>query len=368
MSGEPWLSVVVPVYRVEEFLPACLDSLLQDSSAGAAGLAITSGKAITPADVEVIAVDDASPDGSGAILATYAARDPRLRVITLAHNGGLGAARNAGLAQARGRYVWFVDADDWLPAGTVPAVVAELARVAPDLLIVDYARVFPDGRAELFSAGDACPDPLPDVFTLADRPELLRSLHIACNKVVRREFLAGTGILFGRGWYEDVAFSIPLLSSAGRLAVFDRLCYAYRQRAGGSITSTVTDRHFDVFGHWERVFGHLDRHPELAPLRPAVFVRMVWHLLAVLSQPDRVPPARRGDFFAEMTRLYREHRPADGYRVPAGRAGVSYRLVGLGAYRPYQVARAARAALRRAARAARVVQGRIRPARRVGVH
>ncbi|HEY8471045.1 MAG TPA: glycosyltransferase family 2 protein, partial [Natronosporangium sp.] len=102
------LTVVVPVYQVEPYLTRCLDSILAEAGAGDM--------------VEVVAVDDASPDRSGELLDAYARRDPRVRVLHLATNVGLGRARNAGLARARGEYVWFVDSDDWLPAGTIPAV------------------------------------------------------------------------------------------------------------------------------------------------------------------------------------------------------------------------------------------------------
>jgi CDP-glycerol glycerophosphotransferase len=260
--------------------------------------------------------------------------------------------------------VWFVDGDDWLPPGCLTAVLDRADRLRPDLLVVDYVRSYPDGRTERFSAADTYSDALPDTFTLADRPALLRSLHIACNKVVRREFLLGTGIRFLDGWYEDVSFSLPLLLSAGRLAVLVELSYCYRQRPEGSITSTVDERHFDVFDQWHRVFGHLDTHPELAPLRPAVFARMLWHLVAVLNQPERVPPDRRRAFFAELSRMYRNYRPAEGYPVPAGTEGVSHRFVAWGAYRLYQSARTAELARRRLV----AVRGRIRSATGPAVH
>src|SRR5215469_11385129 len=96
----PVISVIVPVYRVAEFLPACLDSILSGDF-----------------DIEVIAVDDASPDGSGAILDQRAAADPRLRVVHLDRNGGQGNARNLALEQATGEYVWFVDGDDMVADG-----------------------------------------------------------------------------------------------------------------------------------------------------------------------------------------------------------------------------------------------------------
>lgn len=327
------LSVIVPVYRVRAYLPECLDSLLGDAGA----------------DIEVVAVDDASPDDSGEILARYAATDPRLRVVTLAENVGLGGARNAGLDRAGGAYVWFVDSDDWLPASTLPAVLHRLATSTPDVLVVDYERVYDDGRRVRAAIADLFTEPLPDVFTLAERPALLRSLQIACNKVVRRAFLVELGIRFGPGLYEDTPFSFPLLLAAEKISVLDRVCYCYRQRRG-AITSTVTDRHFEVFPQWQRVFDFLDDHPECAALRPQVFARMIWHLLAVLGHAERVPKRRRRAFFAEMTVLYRRHRPADGYPAPSGVEGLKHRLVGLGAYPVFE-------ALRRADRLRRAMGG-----------
>src|SRR3954469_18767715 len=122
------LSIVVPVHGVEDYLHQCLDSIR-------AGLT-----AAENASVEVIAVDDASPDGSGAMLDAYAARHGTLKVVHLRQNVGLGLARNAGLAQATGDYVWFVDSDDWLPAGSVRAVLTALTEGRPQVLLIDHLR------------------------------------------------------------------------------------------------------------------------------------------------------------------------------------------------------------------------------------
>ena len=86
----------------------------------------------------MIAVDDASPDGSAAILDDRAAADPRLRVVHLAVNGGQGPARNAGLDLASGEYVWFVDGDDRLADGALAAIGARLAHSRPDVLLIDW--------------------------------------------------------------------------------------------------------------------------------------------------------------------------------------------------------------------------------------
>ncbi|GAB3844862.1 hypothetical protein GCM10029963_22290 [Micromonospora andamanensis] len=133
----PLLSIVVPVYRVEAYLLNCLDSIHADIPADEVG------------QVEVVAVDDASPDRCGDLLRGYAAEHPGLRVLHLDRNVGLGPARNAGLDVATGRYVWFVDSDDWLPAGTIPAVLDRLRSDRPDVMMVDHLRVHECGREEV---------------------------------------------------------------------------------------------------------------------------------------------------------------------------------------------------------------------------
>ena len=120
----PFFSVVVPVYKVEEFLRPCVDSILVQSFA----------------DFELILVDDGSPDGCGALCDGYAAADRRVRVIHQA-NAGLARARKAGLDAARADYVGFVDSDDWVD----PAWLATVRRALeagnwPDMVLFDHRR------------------------------------------------------------------------------------------------------------------------------------------------------------------------------------------------------------------------------------
>jgi CDP-glycerol glycerophosphotransferase len=115
MAPMPRLSVIVPIYAVEPFLGDCLDSLAaQDVS-----------------DFEAILIDDGSPDRSGELAERYAARDPRLRVVHQA-NAGLGAARNAGVALARGEFLAFLDADDMVPRDGYARLLAVLERTGSD--------------------------------------------------------------------------------------------------------------------------------------------------------------------------------------------------------------------------------------------
>ncbi|MCQ4083139.1 bifunctional glycosyltransferase family 2 protein/CDP-glycerol:glycerophosphate glycerophosphotransferase [Streptomyces sp. RB6PN25] len=343
MSEQVPISIVLPVYGVEEYLPQCLDSLLGQSFA----------------DVEVVAVDDCSPDGCGAILDEYAARDARLRVVHLEQNVGLGQARNEGLARARGEYIWFVDSDDWLADGALAAVAERLERSRPDVLVVDFALAYPDGgterdvRAHLFR--DA-----PESFTLAERPGVLDLIMTAWSRVVRREFLAGLDVGFGRGYYEDISVTYPVLMAARRLSLLDRVCYYYRRGREGAITNTASPKHFDLFGQYEQIFDFVDREEETAgQFRTAVFDRTVRHATTVLATPGLVPADRRREFFRRASEHFRRFRP-QGYSCPSGLRGLQYRLVERDAFPAYaalepvnRLRLALRPAVRRARRAPR---------------
>ncbi|GJF28079.1 glycosyl transferase [Kitasatospora sp. NE20-6] len=337
----PLLSIVLPVHGVERFLPACLDSLRAEAA---------------PGTVEIIAVDDLSPDGCPALLDAHAARDGRMRVLHLTENQGLGGARAAGLAEAAGTYVWFVDSDDWLPDGALDAVLAELAREEEraragehpaDVLLTDFSHAYADGGTE--------PNPWHRVLatpalaagcTAADQPGLLRAVMAVWNKIVRRTFLLDLGVSFGRGYYEDISVTYPALLAARRLRFLDRSCYTYRRGRPGAITSTASARHADAFAQYDAIFAFLDRRDD--PLRPLVFERTVRQALTVYDTPGLVPADLRADFFRRITDHIARHRP-DGHHFPRGPRGVPYRLAARGARRPYDELRRTRG-LPRAAR------------------
>ena len=337
----PLLSVVIPAYGVEDYLGACLDSVLADPAPG----------------VEVIVVDDASPDRSGEVAEKYAQQDSRVRVERLPENVGLGPARNIGLAKARGDYVWFVDSDDWLPAGSVAAVRDRLPATRPDVLVVDLVQSYPDGSevpgtpADLLAGVD-------EPGSLRRYPHLLSLPHSACTKIVRREFLDEIDLRFTPGWYEDCAFSHLLLLAAERIDVLDRVCYCYRQRTGDTITKSISPRHFDVFDQYERVWQAVERADGAYDrFRPELFRLMLNHLLVIVGNEQRLPPALRREFFHRIAGAYRRYLPPGGYRTPGGVGWLKHRLVRHNAYRAW-------ATLRLAWRTARV---RPRPRARTAV-
>lgn len=348
------LSIVLPVHGVERYLPRCLDSVL-DSSPD------------LERRFELIAVDDLSPDGCGAILDERAARDDRMRVLHLTENQGLGGARIAALPEVRGEYVWFVDSDDWLPDGTVAAILAELEeerkRDTPaDVLLTGFDHVYPDGGTEPnpwrhVLAGS----PLERGCTLAEHPALFQTVMSVWNKVFRHDFLTGLGVSFGRGYYEDISVTYPALLSAERLRYLDRSCYHYRRGRAGAITSTASPRHADAFAQYDAIFAFLDRRAEQgrpvpAQLRTLVFDRTVKQALTVYDTPGLVPVELRPEFFRRVSEHFARHRPA-GYRFPGGLRGVQYRLAARGSRIAYgelrrtgQLPRALRRRLRGGAR------------------
>ncbi|MFJ4501358.1 CDP-glycerol glycerophosphotransferase family protein [Streptomyces sp. NPDC088864] len=313
----PRLTLIVPAYNVQGYIGECLDSVL--------------GQDFT--DIEVIGVDDRSPDGSGAILDAYAERDARLRVLHLTENVGLGRARNAGLEQATGDYVLFLDSDDTLAPGSLSAIAARLdATDDPDILIYDYTRTYWDGRMLRNKRADLMSEEGPDVFSLAERPQLLDLLQIVWNKAYRRDFVTRHGFQFPPGYYEDAPWTYGSLMAAERIAVLDRPCVLYRQRReGGNILRTVSRKHFDVFDQYDRVFAFLDERPELDSWRPALFRKMVDHFLTVLEKPGRLPRNARAEFFHRAAKDYRARLP-EGFERPAGGRGYKYALLGVDSY------------------------------------
>ncbi|MFJ4323339.1 CDP-glycerol glycerophosphotransferase family protein [Streptomyces tricolor] len=337
----PRFSVIVPCYKVQGFLRECLDSVLGQSFG----------------DFELIAVDDCSPDGCGAILDEYAERDPRVRVLHLPENVGLGRARNAGLPHATGDYLFFLDSDDTLTPGALRAIADRLAEAAdPDVLVFDYARTYWWGGTRRNVLAHILAE-APGTFAVSEYPQILDLLMVVWNKVYRREFVTQGGFAFPPGYYEDTPWTFPVMLSARRIAALDRICLNYRQRRQGNILSTTSRKHFDIHDQYERVFAFVAERPELASWRPYLHRKMGEHCLDILAKPDRLPPADKPEFFRRTAEMFRRHRPegapVDGEVAALTGSWTGYRL-------KRQAARAGREAARRAERARRAAAARAR--------
>lgn len=219
------VSVVIPVYNIEAHLRQCLDSV----------------RAQTLEEIEVICVDDGSTDQSPAILADYARRDPRFRVITQA-NAGPGAARNTGMAQADGEYLIFLDSDDWFEPDFLETMVDLARKTRADVTIC---------RAVEFDA--ATGRELPSEWMLKDQylpgetfaPEEVAehlfqfTYGMPWDKLYRRGYVVQSGIEFPPlANSEDLAFVFPTLLSAGRIAVTQRVLIHHRVNRHSSVSNS----------------------------------------------------------------------------------------------------------------------------------
>ncbi|MFD9411026.1 CDP-glycerol glycerophosphotransferase family protein [Streptomyces sp. NPDC059989] len=328
----PRFSVIVPAYKVQAYLQESLDSVLTQSYP----------------DLELIAVDDASPDACGSIIDEYAARDPRVTAVHLAHNLGLGPARNAGLARATGDYLVFLDGDDTLAPGALQAITDRLkATGSPDVLVYDYARTFWTGELVRNRLSHRLSEEGPASFRLADRPSLLGMLMVVWNKAYRREYVEREGLEFPPGFYEDTPWTYPALLAAESVAVLDRVCVHYRQRRTGSILTTTSRRHLDIFDQYDRVFGYLASRPELERWRPALHRRMAEHFCALYADPRRLPRAARAEFFSRASALLRRYRAQGGGALPLSLSRTDrlrHSLMRLGVRRTYRLLSALRSA------------------------
>ncbi|NBM19617.1 glycosyltransferase family 2 protein, partial [Streptomyces sp. GC420] len=213
----PRFSVVVPVYKAQEHLQECLDSVL--------------GQSFT--DLELIAVDDGSPDGCGAVLDACAATDRRVVPLHLPENRGPGPARNAGLEYATGGWLLFLDAHDTLAPGALRAVADRLGRTGePDVLVFGHAREHRPGPAVRDEPHLLLSEEGPASFYAADRPGLLELPPTAWNKAYRREYVEKQGLRFPAGHHEELWWSYAALLAADTVAVLDRVCVHDRQRPG----------------------------------------------------------------------------------------------------------------------------------------
>jgi glycosyltransferase involved in cell wall biosynthesis len=230
-------SVVIPVYNVKDYLRACIDSVLvQDCG-----------------DCEIILVDDGSTDGvSGGICDEYALAHPGLIRVIHQPNGGLGAARNTGIAASTGDYLVFLDSDDSLTPDALSALSQEIDETGADIYTFGFS-VCREGRAP-----EKQMDSLPEhvVLKASEMPELLEINPSACNRIWKRELFNKTGISFPpRVWYEDIRTTKKLLVSADSIVCIHRCLYNYTVREESITRNTNVDRNSEIMDAFDDLIG-----------------------------------------------------------------------------------------------------------------
>ena len=209
------LSIIVPVYKVEEYLGECVDSLLSQ----------------TIDDYEVILVDDGSPDNSGKIADEYAAANPDMIRVLHIDNGGQGRARNFALDIAKGDFVGFVDSDDWVTHDMYEKMYTRAAETGADVVVCDFMERFADGRESMLPA------------SLQDN--WLGSAGSSCNKIFRRSLVGALRFPVGL-WYEDFYFSAVMLLRSKHTEFIAEPLYIYRRGQESTMHNNNAAKNLDM--------------------------------------------------------------------------------------------------------------------------
>ncbi|MEA1052141.1 glycosyltransferase [Lamprobacter modestohalophilus] len=237
IDAPPKVSVIIPVYGVEKYIEECLVSIQKQ----------------TLREIEIIPVNDCSPDGSQAIIERLAAEDPRIHPLILKENIGQGFARNRALDAARGEYIWFLDGDDWLGD---PTFFEQVVSVA-DRNNADMTRAKKAGEAIFDASGNnliRIQEDASEVFftknvektTYQDNQTILHSRHF-CLWLYRRQFLDDNGIRFQTTQWEERAFLLSALFLAKTLSLTTAQSLMYRIRKDSTARRLKTLRDVDNF-------------------------------------------------------------------------------------------------------------------------
>ena len=212
------LSIIVPFYNVEKYIEECIRSLYDQD--------------IPQEEYEVICVDDCSPDGCRVIVKRLQKVYSTLRLLTYTENKRQGGARNTGLKEAKGRYVWFVDSDDYVMPNCLGKLLREAEAEDAEMLLFDYATVTNGKSQQVVYPKIEDRIVTGDELLLQVQEQWYVCVPTAWNKLYKREFLMQNGLLFIEDvMYEDTDLSLKMLAYLKRIKYVNVVAYNYRQNA-----------------------------------------------------------------------------------------------------------------------------------------
>ncbi|EOS8043420.1 glycosyltransferase, partial [Enterococcus faecium] len=255
------ISIIVPVYKVEPYLRKCVDSIL----------------AQTFTDFEVILVDDGSPDNSGKICDEYASKDSRVRVIHK-KNGGLSSARNAGIDVARGKYLGFVDSDDYIEKDMYELLYDNIVKEQADLSICGVYDLYANREPKILKTQYM-------VLSKIEAMKMILEAKVvsvqAWNKLYKKEIF--DTIRYPEGVItEDAAVILPVLDKTEKVVIDTQQKYYYFHRENSITSSRFGEKDLDTINVWkENEIWIKERHPELSSV---AHTRTCWAHFIVLDK------------------------------------------------------------------------------------
>lgn len=223
----PKVSIIVPVYNVEKYIEKCLNSLVNQ----------------TLEDIEIIVVNDGSPDNSQKIIDEFESKYPNKIKKIIKENGGQGSARNEGLKIATGEYIGYVDSDDYVKNNMYEKMYESAILNDSDIVIVGNYVLTEDGRIikeEIFRCNRK-------LTSIEKNKEILFDNVGPCNKIYKTSFLKQLNMQFRcKKWYEDFDFIVKVLLSAKSISIIEEPLYYYLLREGSTMNNSNVERNLEI--------------------------------------------------------------------------------------------------------------------------
>lgn len=260
------ISVIVPIYKVEKFLDKCVKSIVNQ----------------TYFNLEIILVDDGSPDNCPAICDKWGEKDNRIRVVHK-KNGGLSDARNAGLNIATGEYVVFIDSDDWIESSMIEKLYVLLMKCNADIAECGVCYVTENGNELKKDVNVGGIQELSKIEALKLLISTNQVRQTVWNKLYKRSVIEKNSFVVGKT-HEDEFWTYKVIDNAEKIVVTDDVLYNYVQRNGSIVNSDYSVKRLDGLEARVERMKYLSKYPELGQeLKKSVWFTCMYHYQCALK-------------------------------------------------------------------------------------
>lgn len=296
----PKISVIIPIYESEKYIKKCIDSIINQKFS----------------DIEVVCVNDCSPDNCLTILREYQKNDDRIKIINLEKNGGRGNARNIGMKNATGDYIMFIDGDDWFAEDAFEKAYNQITKNNNDVVFYNIYNYYEEDGS--ISYNDQ------KYYVLLEQKnqssinlaELSRpfNLHGACwNKIYNAQFLKNcNAYFFDNHDFEDHIFYMIIMCNAKSISVINEPLYYYRIRGGSAVHSSGYLRECPIA--WNIVLDEIpDNTSEIQ--KDCIYIKAVCANLHWFKKFSKINPSNRESYFYDMQKLFNKFDTATINRI-----------------------------------------------------
>ena len=301
---QPRISIIVPIYKVEKYLPTCLDSIL----------------AQTYRNLEIILVDDGSPDGCGSICDAYGAKDSRIRVFHQS-NGGVAAARNAGLDAARGDWIGWVDSDDWIEPDMFAYLLENALAAQADICVCGRFEELRSRTAYFGRTEYALLDQKSAMKALLEERYMDSALY---DKMWRRELFQDIRFTVGQT-YEDLAAVHRLFAKAEKVLFLSEPKYHYRRRDDGIVGDTSLPNRMNHYNAAQQRYANMVK--DFSEFQELLELRCITAAIGIWCGYYHNPISVRREYAPQLRQIAQFAKPGVKKALKDTNCGLAGRMV-----------------------------------------